>query len=43
MSGHAKVLSFRDTAPSLSQGIAALTTSLMTLESGEIVHIIVSP
>jgi hypothetical protein len=40
MSDHAKLLTFRDTAPSLSQVMAVLTASRMSLESGERVHLI---
>lgn len=40
MSDQAKLLTFRSTALSLSQAIAELTAALMTMESGETVHII---
>jgi len=40
MSDYTKLLTFRSTAPSLSHVIAELTAALMTMESGETVHII---
>lgn len=40
MADHAKLRAFRDGALSLSQVIAVLTASLMTLESGHRLHII---